>query len=377
MAVFKIFPEADTFLYTEEATGNTGLDEILEIGGYPVSEIGQAARMVVKFSTEDIQNTLNNKVTTDTFESSLKLYLAAGYELPHSFSIYTYPVYDSWRYGVGKYGDNPIDTTGASWLYPKGKADGTRWTVPSVVDPMPTGVTASYDTNYAGGGGAWYTGSNGVNLESTQLFEFNSDLDIDVDVTNAVSLMYSESINNNGFIVKLSRDIEFYTESVTRLKYYSADTNTIYPPSLEFKWDDSSYETGSLSVLDTEECFVNITNNKGKYVDEGKKRFRIQARPKYPTRTFTTSSAYTTNYALPSGSYYGIKDEYTEEMLIDFDTNYTKISCDSTGPFFDLHMDGIQPERFYRVLIKTELDGTTTVLDTDNTFKVVRNGWED
>ena len=262
-------------------------------------------------------------------------------------------------------------------MYPKGKADGTRWTVPSVVDPMPTGVTASYDTNYAGGGGAWYTGSNGVNLESTQLFEFNSDLDIDIDVTNAVSLMYSESINNNGFIVKLSRDIEFYTESVTRLKYYSADTNTIYPPSLEFKWDDSSYETGSLSVLDTEECFVNITNNKGKYVDEGKKRFRIQARPKYPTRTFTTSSAYTTNYALPSGSYYGIKDEYTEEMLIDFDTNYTKISCDSTGPFFDLHMDGIQPERFYRVLIKTELDGTTTVLDTDNTFKVVRNGWED
>ena len=63
-------------------------------------------------------------------------------------------------------------------------------------------------------------------------------------------------------------------------------------------------------------------------------------------------------------------------MIVDFDTNFTKISCDSTGPYFDVYMDGLQPERYYRILIKTTLDGSTTVVDdsNNNIFKVVRNG---
>ena len=61
-------------------------------------------------------------------------------------------------------------------------------------------------------------------------------------------------------------------------------------------------------------------------------------------------------------------------MEIPFDTSFTKISCDSTGPFFDVHMNGLQPERYYKILIKSTLDGTTAVFDNDNVFKVVRNG---
>jgi hypothetical protein len=119
---------------------------------------------------------------------------------------------------------------------------------------------------------------------------------------------------------------------------------------------------------------INITNNKGKYTDTGKQRFRIAAKPKYPTRSFTTSSVYLTNYALPSASYWGLRDENTEEMVIDFDTKYTKVSCNGTSSFFDVYMDGLQPERYYRILIKTELQGSTVVVDNQNIFKVVRNG---
>ena len=61
-------------------------------------------------------------------------------------------------------------------------------------------------------------------------------------------------------------------------------------------------------------------------------------------------------------------------MVIDFDTTFTKISADTTGNYFDVYMSGIQPERHYRILIKTEIGGTTTVNDGSNTFKVVRNG---
>ena len=61
-------------------------------------------------------------------------------------------------------------------------------------------------------------------------------------------------------------------------------------------------------------------------------------------------------------------------MIIDFDTNATKVSCNGTSSFFDVYMDGLQPERYYRILIKTELQGSTVVVDNQNIFKVVRNG---
>ena len=60
-------------------------------------------------------------------------------------------------------------------------------------------------------------------------------------------------------------------------------------------------------------------------------------------------------------------------MVFDYD-NYTKISADNTSNYFDVYMDGLQPERYYRILIKTEIDGTTTVVDNNQVFKVVRNG---
>lgn len=377
MAIYRIFPESDSFIFTENVTGNAGLDEINELGGYPVAGIGQASRILVKFKTSDIQNVINNKVGNNAFTSNLHLSLASAYELPHSYSIYAYPVYDSWKPGVGKYGDVPVDTSGVSWSYPQGYLNiETKWSLPSN-GATPTNVTGSYPVSGSlgyGGGGAWYTGSNGVNLEATKLYNVGDDHDLDINITNAVTLHFSGSITNNGYIVKLQDNLEFNTTSSIRLKYYSNDTNTIYPPYLEFQWDDSSYVTGSLSILSTEECFIGISNNRGKYVDEGKQRFRLKARPKYPTRSFTTSSAYTTNYALPTASYWGLRDEFTEEMLIPFNTGSTKISCDSTGPYFDIYMDGLQPERYYRILIKTELDGSNTVIDNGMTFKVVRNG---
>jgi hypothetical protein len=61
-------------------------------------------------------------------------------------------------------------------------------------------------------------------------------------------------------------------------------------------------------------------------------------------------------------------------MVFDFDTTYTKISADNTSNYFDIYMDGLQPERYYRLLIKTEIDGSTSIVDTDQTFMVVRNG---
>ena len=370
MAVYRIFPEKDTFISSEVPTGNAGKDEIIEIGGYPdLSLTGETNRILIQYSTSEIQDVITNKVKTATYSASLNLYLADAYELPVDYKLHAYPVSGAWDNGTGKFGDTPVNTSGASWQYKKAGAS-SAWSTTSFT----AGVTASFQSGSSQGGGNWYTGSAGVNLEFTQSYTLNSTNDVNINVTKAIQLFNANTLSNNGFIVKLPNDLEFNTTSSIRLKYYGADTNTIYPPFLEFKWDDSAYSTGSLSVLSNSTSIINLTNNKGRYIDSGTQRFRMSARPKYPVRSFTTSSAYLTNYALPSASYWGLRDENTEEMVVDFDTNFTKISCDSNGAFFDVYMDGLQPERYYRILVKTTLDGSTTVVDNQNIFKVVRNG---
>lgn len=370
MAVYRIFPEKDTFIFTEVPTGNAGKDEIIEIGGYSdIAGTGETNRILIQYSTSEINDVISSKIGAATYSASINLYLADAYEIPVNYDLYAYPIYGSWDNGVGKFGDIPINTTGVSWQYKKaGESD--AWTTVGFV----ANTTGSYKSGTTAGGGNWYTGSNGVNLEFTQSHGLNSTNDVNINVTKAIQMFNANTLTNNGFILKLPNNLEYNTTASIRLKYYGADTNTIYPPFLEFKWDDSTYSIGSLSILSNSTSIINLTNNKGKYADIGKQRFRVSARPKYPVRSFTTSSAYLTNYALPSASYWGLRDENTEEMVVDFDTNFTKISCDSNGGFFDVYMDGLQPERYYRILVKTTLDGSTTVVDNQNIFKVVRNG---
>ena len=61
-------------------------------------------------------------------------------------------------------------------------------------------------------------------------------------------------------------------------------------------------------------------------------------------------------------------------MIIDFNTTFTKISADNSSSYFDVYMDTLQPERHYKLLIKTTLDGSDVVIDNNNVFKVVKNG---
>ena len=61
-------------------------------------------------------------------------------------------------------------------------------------------------------------------------------------------------------------------------------------------------------------------------------------------------------------------------MVVDFDVYNTKISADSTSNYFFLYMDSFQPERYYRLLVKSVIDGSTVVVDNNMVFKVVRNG---
>ena len=373
MAIFKIFPEKDATLYSEYVNMNTGRDEILEIASYYKGALKYVNRSVIAFDTTEVNSILETYVSSSDravtdFSASLRLMLASANELPTRYALEAYPVYASnttWTVGNGKYGDVPRNTSGVSWDYIDAD-DTTNWgTINS--------VTASYSGSSIGGG-AWYTGSGAYDFTNmTQSHAVNSTHDTNINITEGVKAHYAGQITNAGFIVKLEDSLEFQTDRQMYLRYFGNDTHTIYPPYLEIKWDDFTNDS-TLSETTDPNSVIKIKNNRGRYTDEGRQRFELHVRPKYPTRTFTTSSAYLTNYYLPTSSYWGLKDENTEEMVIDFDTTYTKISRNSTGNYFDVYMDGIEPERHYRLLIKSEINGSTNVIDEDLVFKVVRNG---
>lgn len=368
MSVYKIFPTADTTLYSRYPAQNTGLDEILEVsvknntavssfsyGLNPEATLtsDDLRRALIQFSDADL-NTLKS-FRTGSWQAGLKLYLANAENLSSTYSIDIHAVSSSWEMGLGKFSDVPATVNGASWDSPTSYISLSNYWIDS-------------DYFLTPGGGNW-TGSY-----STQSFDYKAPKDINADVTPIVTEWFNNTIENNGFIVKHPHDIENNSGSYMALNFFSVDTHTIYPPTLEMRWDDSSYSTGSLSVINSNESVISIDNNLGSYkYNTVKYRFRITARDKYPTRTFTTSSLYTTNKALPQSSYWALQDVKVDDMVIDFDDNYTKISCDSNGSYFDLYMKGLEPERYYKILIKTILpDGETIELDNNTIFKITR-----
>jgi len=75
------------------------------------------------------------------------------------------------------------------------------------------------------------------------------------------------------------------------------------------------------------------------------------------------------------GTYYSVKDAHTEDVIIPFSTG-SIVSCDSSGNYFNVWMDGFQPERFYRFEVKvvsgSGVNQTSMIYDDDYEFKVVR-----
>ena len=129
-----------------------------------------------------------------------------------------------------------------------------------------------------------------------------------------------------------------------------------------------------------------MKNLRTEYKEGSKTKFRVVGRGRYPTKSYSnTASEYLTIKYLPSGSianiggdgvYYSVKDSDTGEVIVPFGTG-SLVSCDSTGNYFNLWMDGFQSERFYDFEFKL-ISGSNTdeetiqYFDDGFTFKVVK-----
>ena len=368
MAIYKIFPEKSATLYSFYPIINTGLDEILEISTYySINGTDEVSRAIIKFPSAQISDIIASKIGTGSFDAYLKLYLANASSIPLNYTLYSHPLASDWNMGTGRLGNVPNTVDGVSWKY-KDQDSGSVWINNG---SFPNGTTGSYVSSSSAtvGGGLWYSGSI---YEASQSFTNSTSKDIELKVSNSVRAWNSGSLPNYGFILKHSSSIEFTSQSKFETKYFSGNTHTIYPPCLEIRWNDAKY-AGSIAIVSSSLFVATLGNNKNEYQQDSVQRFRINVRDQFPTRRFQTTSLYLDNKALPTSSYWSIKDLDTEEIVVDYDTNYTKISCDSTGNYFDVYMNGLEPERYYKLLFKTVLgNGETIISDNNYYFKVIR-----
>ena len=387
------YPKIDTTIFEGEITSsiNTGLDQILEVNKFMNSARTtiDVSRVLIQFDYSYISSSVQRGVIPSDAKYYLNLFDASSTELAVEQSLFAYMISGSWNGGTGTADRDPTISDGASWKYRDNDTTKTQW------------VSGS-DTQ----GGTWYTSSldSGFNVSSSFDLVYETK-DIRMDVTDLVkNHIYSSSVfPNYGFILKRENvptsqslysifdpttatgSAEHDTSHQGNLKFFSRETNTIFPPKLEVEWDDSNWNTGSLSALsstDLDRLKVYFKNLKPEYKEKSKVKFRVVGRELYPTRGFDTTPAALTVKYLPSGSrsleqgsYYSVKDAETEDVIIPFSTG-SIISCDSTSNYFNLWMDGFQPERFYRFEIKvvsgSGADQTSMIYDDDYTFKVVR-----
>lgn len=337
MAVFKIFPTKDNFISQGFPVSNYGRDEILEIS----SEINNIKRILIQFPQNEILNLISN-IQSNDYSSSLKLYLANAVNIDESYDIFVYPLSQSWVMGTGRSSDEPNPKDGSCWNSP-------------------------YINNFAN----WdYWDSMPNEYKISQSFDYNSSKDINIDIKPIINGWITNSIDNNGLLLKYPSLIESSSNNQSLL-FFSIDTHTIYPPVLEIKWDDVTYSSSLHTVSSS--FHLSLKNNKKEFTQSEIYKFKIQARDEYPIRNFQTSSLYLNKKILPEESYWSLKDVKTEEIVIDFDLLGTKIGANNEGNYFNVYMNGLQPERYYQLIFKVIIDNEIIIIDDkSNYFKIIR-----
>jgi hypothetical protein len=344
----------DASIYLQQPDQNAGRDEILEIGKLYYGTSKDVNRSLIKFDIDSIE-------TGSGWKAFLNLKSANAEEIPLEYTIYANAVSQSWTMGTGTKFDN-ITSNGVSWKYRDGINLWQDNVIAGTAEFTP-GTTGSANAE----GGTWYTSS-----EASQSFNNEPD-DVRMDVTNIIKLWMSGSVSNEGFIIHHSLENEENGLDYGLLKFFSKETNTIYEPKLEIVWDDSSFETGSLlpttGSLYDDNYKVIITNLKNKYFKNSKTRIRLKGRETYPTKLFT-SFAYEQVKYLPETTYYQLEDYITGETIFPFG-EYTKVSCDSISNYFDMDLHSIAADRVYKLKIKIDESGISTIIDDKMIFEII------
>ena len=354
------FAVKDTYINSgsDEFTGedfkdkNTGQDEILEIKKVFFNrDFDYPTRALIQFDTDEIESYISSSVLPKDYKLYLRMWETKGTSgLSETYDIAAYPLSQEWDEGVGKEADRPKTTEGCSWKYRKNR-DGAS------------------EISWASSGGTFIADD-----EATQSFNLEKP-DINMDVTSIVQKWLNGENQNYGFLLRLSGSSETSTGSFEDLKFFSRQTNTIYSPKLEIRWDDSSHSFGSLTPLDVSgntENYLYQLHAREAYKENETVKFRFGARKRYIDKTFSTSVQRVSGSYLGAGSAsYAIIDMATNESVVPFSA-YTTMSCDSVSNYFTQDLNSFEPNRAYKILIKVKHEDNQTIIYDDDFEFILR-----
>ena len=133
----------DSTIYLQQPTQNTGLDEALEVSKTFYGNLKDTVRTLLKFETSPLsQSIASGEVTMSSAELILKEYESS--EIPVDYTLYAYPISQSWDMGIGTRFDD-ITSDGVSWT----KRTANKW----LIGGYTNGTTGSFN----GYGGTCYT----------------------------------------------------------------------------------------------------------------------------------------------------------------------------------------------------------------------------
>ena len=343
-------------------------------------DVPDYSRILIKFDVTEISKSISNGSITSDVTFKLKLKTTQASELPVDYTVYGYPISQSWNMGIGRFSTGG-DLVGASW---NNKTEsGSLWYISG--SNITTGTSASINE-----GGTWYntvpltyqynsssfctSSFTGSSLICSQSYGYTTS-DINMDITNIVKGWICGCVPNEGVILISSLESSTINGIDSTVKFFSKETNTIYQPYIDISWNDSIYTTGSMVPLTGIVPYTVVMQNLSKEYKFGSiPRINIFAREKFPLKNFTKGyqqNSYLSSSLLPSASYYCIKDNESENIVIDFDDN-TKLSSDGNIHYFKIDTTGLPVERFYRILIKTTFNNQTDIFDNGNIFKITR-----
>lgn len=366
--IYKIYPIQDATIYERYPKFNTGLDALLEVGKTIVSssttESIYSSRALLKFNYSDLDPLTEIGVNTGSIQYFLKLYAVQEKELQSTYAIEVDTISGSWVMGLGRYDHLPKTEEGVSWTYTNGFSAGAKWQTGSF-----TNATASYYMEP--GGCTWYTASNMI---VTKSIAFNATTDPEINISSIAYAHLTGGFANDGILIRRPTSEEYNAADSSTLQYFSIDTNTIYLPHIVAKWNDFSFNTGSLTgITSAQDNVIYFQNLNDKYSTNERVKLKLVGRLKYPVKTFATTSMYATQYHLPATSSYAVEDLHTKEVVIPYSTDYTRISCDPSGSYFNFWMGSLQPERWYKFTIKCKYDNNLIrEYDSNYIFKVER-----
>ena len=354
-----IFPSQDATIYNTTSSMNTGIDEILEIQKVISGSTGnlKISRALLQFDLSDISSSLSTQGITTASDGGnlryfLKMYIAEEKDVANDYSLAITKLNESWVGGLGRSTHLPNTEEGCSWTYRDGITPNTAWST----------AGGHFDTSTIAG--------------HSQSFS-NVQADIEADITDMVHSWLNGTQTNNGLIVYRSGSQETDSTDYGTVKYFSRETNTIYSPRIEARYNKASELSRTVTSMTaiTEDDNITITAlTLPEYRRATETRIELSVQSKFPSRSQGLQASTTSLYSLPTSSTYAVIDATTNEVFIPHNTTGSLISTNNKH-FIDIDMNSLFPERYYTIQVKVPnllYNGSEQFYETNTHFKVIK-----